>query len=113
MEQIWSKMRLHYGESWTRKWAELDRNLLISEWQGFLGSVTPGQVKYALNNLPEFAPNATQFRDLCWKAPAGNIQPPEMLAIGAPCDMGDGPEAMARRQAAYERFKRAYQEMFG
>lgn len=84
--------------------------MLISEWREFLGSVTPGQVKYALNNLPEYAPNATQFKDLCWRAPAAQIAQTQRISIGAPQDLGDGPEAMERRQVAYHRFKNALRE---
>lgn len=112
MSQIMGKLHLHYGEAWTRKWVGLDPLMLMSEWTHFLGSITPGQIKWALANLPEYPPNATQFRDLCWKAPAGQIQAPPPLAIGAPQDLGDGPEAMARRQAAYLRFKQAMAELY-
>lgn len=86
--------------------------MLTSEWLQFLGSVTPGQVKWALANLPEYPPNATQFRDLCWKAPVTAFEAPPPLAIGPPQDLGDGPEGMARRQAAYLRFKQAFEELF-
>jgi hypothetical protein len=85
--------------------------MLISEWRDFLGSVTPGQVRHALNNLPEYAPNATQFKDLCWRAPAMQIEQMQRISIGAPQDLGDGPEAMERRQVAYNRFRNALKEL--
>lgn len=112
MSQIMGKLHLHYGESWTRKWAGLDPLMLMSEWAEFLGDVTPGQVAYALRNLPEFPPNSSQFKELCWKAPATQIEPPQRIAISPPQDLGDGPEAMQRRQAAYRRFKQAMQEIW-
>lgn len=84
--------------------------MLMSEWAEFLGDVTPGQVQYALRNLPEFPPNSSQFKELCWKAPI--IDPTPKLAISPPQDMGDGPEAMMRRQKAYENFKKTIGELW-
>ena len=112
MEQLWVKLNIHYGEAWNRKWGVLDQSMVMNEWREYLGSGTPGQIMFALKNLPEHPPNATQFKEVCWKAPATQIEPPQRIAISPPQDLGDGPEAMQRRQEAYKRFKQAMKEMW-
>lgn len=108
MEALWSKLNIRYGEAWNRKWGTLDPALVLNDWQECLEGVTVGQIRYVLKNLPEYPPNANQFVQMCWAAPAERIAALEPLAIAAPGDMNDSPEEMARRQAAYERFREAY-----
>lgn len=105
MDQLWSKLHIHYGESWMRKWAGLDPSIVKAEWQSYLGGVTKNQVKWALMNLPEFPPNASQFRELCWKAPATS-DTPAALRLMAPRTMDQ------KTKAAYERFQQAFGKLW-
>jgi len=77
-----------YGAAWDRSLGEAPLNDIKSAWAYRLSQFTQSQkakraIMWALENLPERAPNAIEFRNLCLKAPAFDVL---ALRIEAPAD---------------------------
>lgn len=91
IERIFSRMAVRYGTDWTMKWTGFDPNAIKADWAEVLGNTHPDSIAYALGFLPlERPPTATQFRDICRRAP-DRTPPPKAI---------EGPKADPERVRA-------------
>ena len=71
VDRIFDRLSATYGRDFTGRWEGLDQNTIKSSWahelSGFANSLP--SIGWALENLPERAPNVIEFRGLCRRAP--------------------------------------------
>ena len=86
-ERIFKRLIATYGDEFTRKWPgvpELDQKTM---WSHELASLATragyNRIAWALDNLPERAPNPIVFRNLCKLAPGA---PEPVPALPAPAN---------------------------
>lgn len=80
VNKIFDKLTLTYGQSFLRRWQDLDINAVKSDWGHELDGFdkNPKAIAYALQHLnPERPPTVLEFRALCWKCPT---EQPVMIA---------------------------------
>lgn len=93
VDRIFERLTATYGRAFIAQWEgvpEVDvKTVWGHELSGFGASrELMGHIAWALENLPEAAPNAIKFRNLCKQAPA------------APTQLLDAPKADPERVAA-------------
>jgi len=80
IDRIFERLTATYGRDFTSRWEGLDQNTIKSSWShelsGFENALP--MIGWALENLPERAPNVIEFRSLCRKAPA--VEKPRLEA---------------------------------
>jgi len=85
-ERLFDRLNATYGRAFMGQFEGMNGSAVMSVWShelgGYAGSLEP--IAWALENLPERAPNVIEFRNLCRKAPQSGGDPP-MLA-GPPVD---------------------------
>ena len=73
VDRLFSRLTMTYGPSFTRTFDGLDLNEVKSLWGHELSFYSTHEkmadIAWALENLPERAPNVIEFRNLCRKAP--------------------------------------------
>jgi hypothetical protein len=85
VDRLFSRLTMTYGPAFTRTFEGLELNEVKSLWSHELAFYCTQErmidVAWALENLPERAPNIIEFRNLCRKAPARELpQLPEPKA---------------------------------
>lgn len=90
IDRIFDKLTLTYGQSFLRRWADIDINAVKSDWAHELAGFAqfPRAIAYALENLPtERPPTVLEFRAMARKCPADESQrlpapkaPPDVIA---------------------------------
>jgi hypothetical protein len=80
-DHLFSRLLAVYGTQWTKQWQDLPMQDAKDAWARELGQYAGRleAIAYALDNLPERAPNAVQFRNLCRSAPG-----PAAIALPMP-----------------------------
>jgi hypothetical protein len=72
VNRIFERLATTYGRDFAARWEGLDQNAVKSSWAyelaGFANSLD--SIAWAVENLPERAPNVIEFRNLCRRAPA-------------------------------------------
>ena len=71
IDRLFSRLALTYGSQWMALWQGADLNEVKSLWGSEL-ALFSGRLEaigWALENLPERAPNLVQFKALCRQAP--------------------------------------------
>lgn len=92
VDKIFEKCTLVYGQSFLRRWNDIDLNAVKSDWAHELGAFAqkPRAIGWALENLPEDKPpTVLDFRKLCRSCPP-EVSPPAV----------EGPKADPERVAA-------------
>lgn len=81
IELIFSKLSLVYGRDFLARWEGQNLMEVKADWMRELAPSLshPTAIKYALEHLPERAPNVVQFRALCIGRPE-----PELPQLPAP-----------------------------
>lgn len=72
VDRIFDKLTLVYGQSFLRRWADIDLAAVKADWAHELGwyAQQPSAIAWALQNLPtERPPTVLEFRALARKAP--------------------------------------------
>jgi hypothetical protein len=73
VDRLFSRLTMTYGPSFTRTFDGIDLNEVKSLWSHELSFYNTHEkmsdIAWALENLPERAPNIIEFRNLCRKAP--------------------------------------------
>lgn len=82
VDRIFEKLTLTYGQSFLRRWSDIDLNAVKSDWahelSGFVAH--PKAIAWALQNLPlDGPPTVLQFKFLARRAP-----PDELPRLEAP-----------------------------
>jgi hypothetical protein len=74
-DHLFNRLLAVYGTQWTKQWQDVPMQDAKDAWARELGQYAGRleAIAYALNNLPERAPNAVQFRNLCRAAPAPDV----------------------------------------
>lgn len=74
IDRLFDRMTATYGAQWLRMWDGVPIQDVKTAWLHELSSYggEPGlkSIVWALDNLPDRAPNAVQFRNICRQAPA-------------------------------------------
>lgn len=80
IDRLFAKLTIRYGRAFMDQWPGIDPEEVKADWLHELGGFkgAPECIAWATENLPERAPNATQFRNLCRQAP--RKQPPPLPA---------------------------------
>lgn len=76
IDRIFDKLTLTYGQSFLRRWTDIDMNDVKSDWAHELSGFQqhPRAIAWALQNLPpEKPPTVLEFRLLARKAPAEDV----------------------------------------
>lgn len=76
-DRIFDKLTLVYGQSFLRRWADIDINAVKSDWAHELAGFAqhPRAIAYALEHLPaERPPTVLEFRAVARKCPADETQ---------------------------------------
>jgi hypothetical protein len=71
VDRLFERLALTYGQQWFALWGGADVNAVKSLWGSELAQ-WDGQLEvfqWALDHLPERAPNLVQFKNLCREAP--------------------------------------------
>jgi hypothetical protein len=81
IERLFARLQVRYGSAWTAKWAGIDPDAVKADWEQVLGASyrrCPESLVYALDHLPQFPPNSTDFLSLCmgYQAPAQRLAAP-------------------------------------
>lgn len=74
-DHLFNRLLAVYGTQWTKQWQGVPMQDAKNGWARELGQYA-GRLEcivYALDNLPERAPNAVQFRNLCRAAPLPDV----------------------------------------
>lgn len=74
VDRIFRRLGATYGRQWAAMWDGLDTRDVKSMWGHELSAFAGAgmhRIAWALENLPERAPNAIEFKRLCFQAPAG------------------------------------------
>lgn len=79
-EQVHVRLMTRYGAEWTRLYEAVPADAMAADWASQITGLTPPQVRYALDNLPDRPPNASAFRALARSMP----QPGGMPALPEP-----------------------------
>jgi hypothetical protein len=82
VDRIFDKLTLVYGQSFLRRWQDVDLNAVKSDWCHELDGFEhhPEAISYALQNLPERPPTVIEFRAIARRAPekeVPRIDPPK------------------------------------
>lgn len=102
VEALFRRLLGVYGNRFTRMWGDLGEAGVTPEqvkaiWARELGSITPEQIRHALDHLPESSPpTVLEFRRLCLQAPV--MAPPALPAPKA--DPAAVAQAVGRAMAA-------------
>lgn len=94
IDRIFDKLTLVYGQSFLRRWADIDLNAVKSDWAHELAGFAqhPRAIAYALDHLPpERPPTVLEFRAVARRAP-----PEDLPKLDAP---KADPERVARELA--------------
>ncbi len=77
VDRIFDKLTLIYGQSFLRRWADIDLNAVKSDWAHELAGFAqhPRAIAYALENLPaERPPTVLEFRAMARRCPPDETQ---------------------------------------
>lgn len=94
IDRIFDKLTLVYGQSFLRRWADIDLNAVKSDWGHELAGFAnhPRAIAYALDHLPpDRPPTVLEFRALARRSP-----PEDLPKLDAP---KADPERVARELA--------------
>lgn len=77
-DRLFSKLIAAYGNDFMRRWEGLNEMAVKACWSHELAGYAGGSdrmlpIKWALENLPEKAPNVIEFRNLCRRAPVPDL----------------------------------------
>lgn len=75
-DRIFDKLTLTYGQSFLRRWQDIDLNAVKSDWSHELSGFErfPKSIAWALQNLPpEKPPTVLEFRNIARRAPEEDV----------------------------------------
>ena len=83
VERLFDRLTINYGTEFTNTWKVLDMNAVKTTWAHELSFYADRlkDIAWALENLPDRAPNLIQFKRLCRQAPSiepKQLPPPEI-----------------------------------
>ena len=76
VDSIFDKLTLTYGQSFLRRWQDVDMERVKADWGHELAGLeqSPKSIAYALQNLPaDTPPTVLQFRKIAWSMPAADM----------------------------------------
>lgn len=75
IDRLFSRLNATYGRDFMARWEGLDAGAVKSSWAHELAGFEQhlNSLAWALENLPERAPNVIEFRNLCRKAPTPDV----------------------------------------
>lgn len=82
IDRMFARLVATYGRDFSSRWEGLDQNAVKSSWGHELAGYENNlkAIAYALENLPERAPNVIEFRNICRRAPSAQnlqLEPPK------------------------------------
>lgn len=97
LDWLMAELLAHYGSDWTHKWSGVAVSSLRMNWARNVGGFSAWTIRRVLETLPERAPNASEFRGMCMRAPAR----PGLARLPAPAPQID--RVKRELAAIYER----------
>ena len=101
IDRLFERLAATYGSAWSRQWSEVPLSDVKTAWahelSGYGGRLEV--LAWALENLPERAPNIIEFRNLCRRSPA-----PEAPRLPEP---KADPERLARELSKLQDLKQS------
>lgn len=75
IDRLFDRLTATYGRDFTARFDGVDQNELKAAWAHELSGFSDklGMVAWALENLPERAPNVIEFRNIARRAPAPDV----------------------------------------
>lgn len=76
VDRIFDKLTITYGQTFLRRWQDIDMNSVKSDWAHELAGFAqhPRAIAWALQNLPtDKPPTVLEFRAMARKAPAEDV----------------------------------------
>lgn len=72
VDRIFERLTATYGRYFLGQWEGVDKGVVMASWAYELSGFSDNlhAIAWALENLPERAPNVIEFRNLCRRAPA-------------------------------------------
>jgi len=99
IDRLFERLAATYGSAWSRQWSDVPLADVKTAWahelSGYGGRLEV--LAWALENLPERAPNIIEFRNLCRRSPA-----PEAPRLPEP---KADPERLAREMSKLQDLK--------
>jgi len=101
IDRLFERLAATYGSAWSRQWSDVPLSDVKTAWahelSGYGGRLEV--LAWALENLPERAPNIIEFRNLCRRSPA-----PEAPRLPEP---KADPERLARELSKLQDLKQS------
>jgi len=101
IDRLFERLAATYGSAWSRQWSDVPLSDVKTTWahelSGYGGRLEV--LAWALENLPERAPNIIEFRNLCRRSPA-----PEAPRLPEP---KADPERLARELSKLQDLKQS------
>lgn len=69
VDRIFARLTLRYGAAFLRQWPDAEPDAVKTDWAEVLDGMPGSAIGYALHYLPSLPLTATQFRDICRRAP--------------------------------------------
>ncbi len=70
VEKLFSKLTLNYGVDFLNRYKGIPIADVKTDWSDELGGFNGSVISFVLSSLPDRAPTAQQFRNLCLQAPS-------------------------------------------
>lgn len=76
IDRLFDRLNATYGRDFMSRWEGQNSNAVKASWAHELSTFERNlpMIAWALENLPERAPNVIEFRNLCRRAPAPELQ---------------------------------------
>ena len=65
IERLFARLLARYASKWVNHYSGIDADAVKADWAMVLDGLSHGALMYGLDNLPDYIPTATQFRDIC------------------------------------------------
>lgn len=104
VEKLFARLAVRYGTAFLRQYGDVQTAAIKADWALALADFerVPKAIEWALQNLPEAPPNASQFLKLCRSAPGDDRKPFEALPAppANPERVREALQSLRSRQAA-------------
>lgn len=69
VDALFERLTVRYGATFLRQYADVSVDAVKADWAETLGGFDGSAIAYGIEHLAPLPPNATQFREICRRAP--------------------------------------------